>query len=318
VGSFAPDSSKVNESRTVSFSLAHFSDAHLPNTSIGDVFSNFSGKRLIGGASWFLRRRKNHLFVVANAIRDDILKNNPDHIAYTGDVVNIAAQNEFPAAAAWLKKFGPADKLTFVPGNHDAYVSVPRDKSLAHFEPWMQSDRQDNGASQIFPILRLRRTIALIGLSSSQPQSYTRAAGTLGPEQRRDLGHMLSRLGQQGFYRVVLIHHPPLPALAPDRKALTDAEELKTVLENAGCELVLHGHNHISMLNWVQTKAGPAPVVGVPSASFNGTSTHEAAGWNLFHIRRHQGRWLTDMTKHSWQNTSQTMRPAQTVTLSPP
>ena len=75
---------------------------------------------------------------------------------------------------------------------------------------------------------------------------------------------------------------------------------LKQVLTEEGCELVLHGHNHHCMLNWLETKSGPAPIIGVPSASMHGDETHEPAGWNHYHIRRMQGRWTTDMTAHRW------------------
>jgi hypothetical protein len=90
------------------------------------------------------------------------------------------------------------------------------------------------------------------------------------------------------------------------------------VLRTEGCELVLHGHNHKTMLHWLDTKAGPAPVVGVPSASVNGDAKHEAAGWNLYHIRRLQGRWTTDMTQHRWNRDVKSVERLTTVTLSPP
>jgi 3',5'-cyclic AMP phosphodiesterase CpdA len=303
----------------VSFTLAHLSDAHLPNLGLAQVVQNLKGKRIIGGFSWFINRRRMHKLYVANAIKQDILAQHPDHVAFTGDAVNIAAWKEFPAAAKWMMEFGPTDRLSFVPGNHDAYVQVPWSRGLTHFTPWMKPDRSDptDNASQ-FPYVRMRRNVALIGLNSGRPQNYLKAAGTLGAEQLRDLKHILGMLGSQGFYRIIMIHHPPLPGLAKPRKALTDAEELKAVLEAEGCELVLHGHNHKSMLHWLETKSGPTPIIGVPSASLNGDASHEAAGWNLYNIRRLQGHWTTDMTQHRWDRNSKTVTANATVTLSPP
>lgn len=284
------------------------------------AFSHFEGKRIIGAFSWFLRRRKVHLADVANAIQASILQHGPDHVALTGDLVNIAAWNEFPAAADWVKKFGPPEKLTFIPGNHDAYVPVPFDKGLGNLIPWMTGDRREptaNGA--VFPFVRMRRNIALIGLNSGTPQKFHLAAGTLGTAQIRDLSHTLKNLGQQGFYRAVMIHHPPLPGLAIARKALTDAAELKQVLKQEGCELVLHGHNHTASINWLDTASGPAPVIGVPSASMRGDETHQPAAWNLYHIRRVQGRWTTDITTHRWLNATRTVeKTGDTTTLKPP
>ncbi len=260
-----------------------------------------------------------HLANVADAIKQDILDAQVDHVAFTGDAVNIAAWGEFAQAAKWIESLGAADRLSFVPGNHDAYVDVPWANGLAYFAPWMKPDRHDpTDVATHFPYVRMRRNVALIGLNSGRPQNYLKATGSLGAEQLRDLKHMLAMLGSQGFYRAVMIHHPPLPGLSIPRKALTDAAELESVLRAEGCELVLHGHNHKSMLNWLETKSGMAPIIGVPSASLNGDEKHEAAGWNLYHIRRLQGRWTTDMTKHSWNRSTNTVKAQTTVTLSPP
>lgn len=283
------------------------------------VLQHFKAKRILGSFSWYMNRRQNHLSSVADAIQASIMAANPDHVALTGDLINIAAWPEFAAAAQWVERFGPPDRLTIVPGNHDAYVAMPWVEGLAKFEPWMTSDRHlTTMAHDCFPFVRMRRTTALIGVNTGQPQSYRLAAGTVGQQQLRDLRNVLSQLGQQGFYRVVMIHHPPLPGLAPPRKALTDAIELKNVLAEEGCELVLHGHNHLTMLNWLDTKAGPVPVIGVPSASSRGDLVHEVAAWNLYHIRRQQGRWTTDMTPHRWNTETQAVVAQTTVTLSPP
>ena len=46
----------------------------------------------------------------------------PDHIAVTGDLVNLALDDEVEAARGWLETVGPPDLVSVVPGNHDAYV----------------------------------------------------------------------------------------------------------------------------------------------------------------------------------------------------
>jgi 3',5'-cyclic AMP phosphodiesterase CpdA len=105
-----------------------------------------------------------------------------------------------------------------------------------------------------FPYVRLRRNVALIGLSTAVPQPLHRASGILGPTQLDALEILLNDLRERGFARVVMIHHPPLPGLASSRKALIDAGQLRNVLEAQGAELVLHGHNHEHM----QTRSRPA------------------------------------------------------------
>ncbi len=275
------------------FTLAHFSDVHLGPLGLADAFAHFKLKRLVGSLSWSLNRRKLHRPEVADAIRASMTAAKPDHIACTGDLVNIAAGHEFPRAARWLEALGNTSTVSLVPGNHECYVDVPHAESLAHLAPWMKD-------APPFPYVHLRRNIALIGLNSGSPQRLHRAAGELGEHQRRNLGHHLERLGQQGFCRIVMIHHPPLPDLAKPRKALVDAAALTEVLKRHGCELVLHGHNHHFMHNKLNTAAGTAHVIGAPSASMRPIAGHEAAGWNEFRIRRVTGAWQIELCRHTW------------------
>jgi hypothetical protein len=45
---------------------------------------------------------------------------------------------------------------------------------------------------------------------------------------------------------------------------------------------VLHGHNHVLSVDFIDGPKGRVPIVGAPSASaIGGTITHRA-GWNLF------------------------------------
>ena len=109
-----------------SFTLAHFSDVHLGPLPAGAALTDFSVKRLIGAMSWKFKRQKLHLPEIANQLMVDIAHANPDHVAFTGDLVNIAAVAEFEQGVKWLEQFATPDWLSFTPGNHDAYAERPR------------------------------------------------------------------------------------------------------------------------------------------------------------------------------------------------
>ncbi len=290
------------------FTLAHLSDIHLGPLPRGAVWRDFALKRIVGGASWRFRRQHLHSPAIAECLRADIMAARPDHIALTGDFVNLAAPAEFPRAAAWLKAFAAPADLSFVPGNHDAYVPVYWERGLKALEPWMKGDMTVANPvnspllATPFPYVRLRRNVALIGLTTAVPQSLRKAGGTLGAGQLAALAAVLGQLRERGYYRVIMIHHPPLPGQNSPRKALTDASALSEILVSEGAELVLHGHNHRAMHSTVESRHGPVAVVGVPSASMVDDGTHEAAAWYAYAIERRDGRWHTTVAVRRWNS----------------
>jgi len=288
------------------FTLAHLSDVHLGPLPVGSARKHFAFKRTLGVMNWRLSRHRVHSPAVAMAIAEDIARAAPDHVALTGDIVNVAAREEFVVASRWMKAFGTPDWISFVPGNHDCYVRMAWEHGLFHLAPYMQGDMRvplTQDTRQIatpFPYVRLRRNVALIGVSSAEPQPLHRASGQLGRTQLQSLAHLLSDLRERGYARVVMIHHPPLPDLAPPRKALTDASQLREVLEAQGAELVLHGHNHEHMMNTLNSRFGAVHVLGVPSASLVADEHHPPAAWNLYRIQRQAGKWLIDVSIRSY------------------
>src|SRR5919106_6036016 len=106
------------------FTLAHLSDLHLPPpTAIG--LRAAASKRLFGYLSYRLKRKKVHEEAVLGVLASDLRQSAPDHIAITGDLTTIALPEEFDRVRRWLHALGPADAISVVPGNHDAYVAVP-------------------------------------------------------------------------------------------------------------------------------------------------------------------------------------------------
>ena len=304
------------------FTLAHLSDLHLGPLPAGSAHRHFALKRTLGVMNWRFSRHRVHNPAVALAIAADIVREAPDHVALTGDIVNVAAREEFVAASRWMNAFGTPDWISFVPGNHDCYVRMAWEHGLLHLSPYMQGDMRvplTQDSPQIatpFPYVRLRRNVALIGVSTAAPQPLHRASGQLGRTQLKSLAHLLSDLRERGYARVVMIHHPPLPGLASPRKALIDAAPLRDVLEAQGAELVLHGHNHEHMLNTLNSRFGAVHVLGVPSASLIEEQHHPLAAWNMYRIQRLAGKWQIDVSIRSYDPASRQVAPLTEFTLS--
>lgn len=286
------------------FTLAHLSDVHLspmPALSLRSLVT----KRFYGYQSWLRRRRRIHLRRVTDAMMEDIREAAPDHVALTGDLINLATATEFRNAAEWLTSVGAPDWISVVPGNHDAYVPVPWERGLGLWSDYMRGDMALAGTvsqpfKDPFPFVRTRRNIGLVGLSTAVSTPPLIASGRLGRSQIERAGEILSALRERGFFRVVLIHHPPLPGMNSRRKALDDAAALSTMLQQEGAELVLHGHNHQHSLRRLASRHGPVHVVGVPSASAVPHGGKPAAAWYRYRIGRANGQWQCTVSVRSF------------------
>jgi 3',5'-cyclic AMP phosphodiesterase CpdA len=257
--------------------LAHITDVHLgpvPRAHLGELMS----KRALGYLSWHRRRHLLHRQSVLDALALDLAADPPDHIAVTGDLVNLALPGEFEQAARWLAATGTSAEVTLVPGNHDAYTGKSYRQGWARWSAYMQGDGQ--AASGVFPFVReIAPGLALIGVSSAVPSPIGYASGRIGPAQLLALDGVLAELGDAGLFRVVMIHHPPLGPLIRRRRALEDELALRVVLAKRGCELILAGHQHSFLLGTLPGPTTPVPVVAGPSASL--VQSHPEAGGYL-------------------------------------
>src|SRR5215510_14076094 len=186
------------------FLLAHLSDPHLSPFRRPRP-AELAGKRLLGFINWQLRRHACHRPEIVSAITADAVAASPDHVAVTGDLINIALADEFAPARAWLYRLGPPDRVSFVPGNHDIYVRATAREAERCWGTCMQGDGPDESPDR-FPFVRRRGPVALFGLSSALPTAPFMASGDLGAAQLERLAALLPRLA--GMFRVVLIHHP--------------------------------------------------------------------------------------------------------------
>ncbi|MFY9840703.1 MAG: metallophosphoesterase [Xanthobacteraceae bacterium] len=270
------------------FVLAHLSDLHLASP---PGISDLAGKRGLGFINWQRKRKFIHRPDVLDAISRDVKAQAPDHIAVTGDLVNLSLPAEYAKAKRWLQALGNPSDVTVIPGNHDAYVRSAARSPAAFWGDYM---RGDDGLER-FPFIRRRGNIALIALSTGVPTGPFMATGRLGEKQLAGLADALEQT--QGNFRVVLIHHPPMSPLRRFLRRLTDAAIFRSVLAEKGAELVLHGHDHRRSLIWLQGPDGKKiPAIGAPSASARARHGDEdPAGYHLFRIDRDAEAWRCKM-----------------------
>jgi 3',5'-cyclic AMP phosphodiesterase CpdA len=272
------------------FTLAHLSDPHLPPLP-EPRWTELIGKRVTGYINWRRKRRFIHDAATLDTLVADLKTQAYDHIAVTGDLANLALPAEYPHGRDWLDSLGAARDVTVVPGNHDVYVGEGATFAARQWGAHMSDDDGSDG----FPFVRRRGPLALIGLSSGVPTAPFLASGWLGTKQLAGLAETLKKLQSEDVFRVVLIHHPPVSE-ASRHKRLLDADVLRRVIAMHGAELLLHGHDHLHMLNWLDGPNGTrVPALGVPSASAKPGTAHDAAAYNLYAIGGTPGAWTCEV-----------------------
>lgn len=300
------------------FRLAHISDIHLgplPDVSYRELAS----KRMIGYVNWQRNRKSLLQDGVLDAIVSDIHAVGVDHLAITGDLVNLALDGEIALATKWLETLGPADRVSVVPGNHDAYVPGAFNKIAKAWAPWMRSDGFNGYVSrETFPYTRIRDDIALIGCTSARATAPFMATGFFRAGQATRLRRALTERGAEGLFRIVMIHHPPVRDAVHPHKRLFGIARFQRVIKSCGAELVLHGHSHIPSQHTIAGRDGPVPVIGVAAAGQAPGSHHPVAQWNLIEIDGEPGNWSIKLTRRAFTGSATGTTHGATVDLLQP
>jgi 3',5'-cyclic AMP phosphodiesterase CpdA len=261
-------------------------------------------KRIFGFINWQKKRRRIHQFDTLERLVADIKKLSPDHIAVTGDLVNLSLPDEFPQARLWLNRLGPAADVTLVAGNHDAYLKKMESEPKRAWGEYMRGDGETEAA---FPFVRKRGPVAIVGLSTAVASAPGRATGRLGVEQLTHLPGLLKKLGEEGAFRIVSLHHPPESEPRRKSERLLDGEAFIAAIAQAGADLVIHGHDHIHQVSWIDGAGRRVPVVGVPSASAAPRGRWQPAGFNLYRIDGGRGAWRCEMASWSMNKSGETV-----------
>lgn len=279
------------------YRLAHLSDIHLgplPDIAYRELLS----KRVVGYVNWHRNRRFFMHDNVIDKIVADMQAGKPDHIAVTGDLVNLALDREIELARLWLETLGTPENVSVVPGNHDAYVPGAFDKVCRSWEPWMQGDGGSGPIGRTtFPYLRVRGQVALIGVTSARATAPFMATGYFREEQSTRLDKLLAETGRRGLFRVVMIHHPPVRQAVAAIKRLFGITRFQNCVREHGAELVLHGHSHLPSLYWIDGRNGPVPVVGVTAAGQGHGGLKPPGQHNIIDISGKPGNWSIRLTR---------------------
>ena len=282
----------------MSFTIAHLSDAHLSPAPF-PPFGEMRLKRFMGYRQLEARRASASMTWRCSArLVADLRAHHPDHVAMTGDVVNIALQAEFHRAVDWMKTLGEPADVSFTPGNHDAYVRDAMDGPAQFVRALDDRRRRRRDLRGVYPYLRVRGEVALIGLNSGVPTAPLLASGPARQGATRRASRSFSKeTGAQGLARVVLIHHPPLVARARACCAASTTREASrrrspNAAPRRSCMAI-----RTSAWSTICPPArrgcvgGKVPVIGVPSCSAGLTDAQHRAAYYLVSLERAGAHW---------------------------
>ena len=272
--------------------IAHFSDLHLLSLD-GVSMLDFANKRWIGGLNLLTNRGRHYHSHIFEAMIADINEQKVDHIVCTGDLTNLAFEQEFQFAREYFDRLTVGDEqVTVVPGNHDTYVAAGSDYFRDIFAAYHRSDDgwHGDGEGGPWPVVRVRGQgsgrVAFIGLSTSRPTPWFTAYGRVGDEQLARLGEILADDRLRGVMRIVALHHPPVGKAARNKvRGLRDWQAFGAVIAERGAELVIHGHEHRDMRNRIDGLDGSAiDVLGVQAGTYMASNARRIARYRIFEV----------------------------------
>ena len=169
-----------------------------------------------------------------------------DHLVISGDVTNLALEEEFQTASRVLKPLlKDPEKVTIVPGNHDRYVKEVDQYDLFHQYFGAFFVRQTGIKAQ-----PLTEDWHLVGWDSTHPNDWLTASGTVKRETLLATDAYIRN--QSDRTRFILVNHYPLwfPAghvIKPSHELHNLAHVLHWVKQQSRIAVYLHGHVH---QNW--------------------------------------------------------------------
>ena len=274
------------------FTLAHLSDPHCRRClrrgcpTVGKRASAISTGRATATNSSPRR---------LDALVSDLQAQAPDHIAVTGDLVNLALDAEFEPARAWLEASARRTASAIVPGNHDAYVRIDPPSLCRDFARFL---RGVDAGRRTFPSLRRRGPLALIGVSSAVPTAALDGDRTARPGPARSAGaHRWTTFPPSRLFGAA---PDPSPAGSDSRvKRLTDSNPAARAAEATRREpdpararprpFDSYGHR------WPRSARSPRSVCSSASATRPWPSIPPRP-YNLFSIARDGTAWRCEQT----------------------
>ncbi len=271
--------------------IAHISDLHILDLA-GISAGRFANRRLIGGLNLALRRRGQYRTDILERLIEDILREDVDHVAITGDLSNLALESEFERVFHLVKLLGGYDRVSVVPGNHDYYTAgaIAARRFEKFFNGFMYQGYSDL-KTVFYPYSKVLGDVLLVGLNSACHTTPPMSYGTISAKQLDATDKILSSSRFRNLRKVVLLHHT-LHRQAWHTEATTrlvNRENLLRVLMRNRVDLALYGHDHHGKVWEVDEGGHRLHLINCGSSTRLGPQPHQRARYHLITIELERG-----------------------------
>lgn len=221
--------------------IAHLSDLHmLEGRPRGRSVLELGMRFAAFGQALGARARMGRLAAALRAAQDA----GAEHLVVTGDLTEVGTPAQFETLAEVLAdaRIDP-DRVTLVPGNHDAYTRA--DAWQRALEGPLARYRRSSACGEGSVVERARAFLLPVDVACHQ--HITRAAGELTARAADALEAMVSDLSGRGRPVVIVLHHSPIahrPRAWQWLHGLRGGERIVDLLARFPDLHVLHGHLH--------------------------------------------------------------------------
>jgi 3',5'-cyclic AMP phosphodiesterase CpdA len=223
----------------------------------------------------------------------------PNLIVISGDFTQRATEGQFVEARDFLAQLA-APQLA-VPGNHDVPLF---DLGARFFAPFTRYRRYI--ADDLSPVFEDDEMI-VVGLNSARSVSIGGAGRVNAQQVERAAGHLMT--AAPGLVKVVVTHHPfDVPAGQDERQLIGRSEMAMTRLAEAGADVFMAGHLHVTHVCGTATRyriAGHSALV-VQAGTLSTRQRGEASAFNVLTL----GDAGIDVERYEWVDATGAFLPA--------
>jgi 3',5'-cyclic AMP phosphodiesterase CpdA len=209
---------------------------------------------------------------IVESLVEEVNDDSVDLVVLSGDLTQRARHAEFEAARAMLDRLHP--EVLVVPGNHDVYPwwkPIRRlTRPLERYESYITEDRA--------PTYRADG-VAVLGINSAYGRTIKSGRLTDG-----DLACIEEELGTvNGAFKVLVLHHHLTQIRALWKHDIVQrAQDALEVAAEAGVDLILCGHLHVSHIEAVDVAPGRRIVVASAGTATSNRGRRSDRATNLY------------------------------------